>query len=609
MTGHDALDGPEFLPHVLREYALLADGERGVLVGPRGDFAWMCFPRWHSPALFASLIGGRGAYTVTPEGRYVWGGFYEPGSLIWHGRWTTEDGIIESREALALPSSSDRAVILRRIKAIEGGGRIRVRLDLRSNFGSQAPRSLRRDESGRWVAKLNDGCCAVWAGAAEATLPSRDHPLHLELILQEGDTRDLVLTVGRTAEQAQPIDPWAAWLATEARWRETVPGLEGAVGARDARHAYAVLAGLTSADGGMVAAATTSLPERADRARNYDYRFAWIRDQCYAGEAVASAGRLPLLDDAVRFVRERLLEDGPHLKPAYTVEGRRIPDESRIDLPGYPGSISVVGNWVNRQFQLDSFGEALLLFAAAGRLDRLDADTWRAAEAAVDAIQSRWGEPDAGLWEIEPRAWTHSRLICVAGLRAISRRPEARGAAGQWSSLADRILADTGRVAVHPTGRWQRAADDPRVDAALLLPAIRGAVPSDDPRSAATLRAVLARLTEDGYCYRYRPDDQPLGRSEGAFLLCGFIVALAQRQQGNHLSAARWFERTRAACGPPGLLSEEFDVQQRQLRGNLPQAFVHALLFECAIGQGCDESSSPSSAAPHRRSPAAHEMS
>ena len=418
-----------------------------------------------------------------------------------------------------------------------------------------------------------------------------------------------MLTVGRTAEQAQPIDPWAAWLATEARWRETVPGLEGAVGARDARHAYAVLAGLTSADGGMVAAATTSLPERADRARRLRLPVR-LDSRPVLRRGGGGLSRPPSLARRRCSLRPRAPAQGrPHLKPAYTVEGRRIPDESRVDLPGYPGSISVVGNWVNRQFQLDSFGEALLLFAAAGRLDRLDTDTWRAAEAAVDAIQSRWGEPDAGLWEIEPRAWTHSRLICVAGLRAISRRPEARGAAGQWSSLADRILADTGRVAVHPTGRWQRAADDPRVDAALLLPAIRGAVPSDDPRSAATLHAVLARLTEDGYCYRYRPDDQPLGRSEGAFLLCGFIVALAQRQQGNHLSAARWFERTRAACGPPGLLSEEFDVQQRQLRGNLPQAFVHALLFECAIGQGCDESSSPSSAAPHRRSPAAHEMS
>ncbi|MGH7922932.1 MAG: glycoside hydrolase family 15 protein, partial [Candidatus Dormibacteraceae bacterium] len=306
----------------------------------------------------------------------------------------------------------------------------------------------------------------------------------------------------------------------------------------------------------------------------------------YAGQAVAAAGPFPLLDDGVRFVRERLLEDGPQLNPAYTVEGRKVPDQSRIDLPGYPGSSDIVGNWVNRQFQLDAFGEALLLFAAAGRRDRLDADSWKAAEVAVEAIASRWTEPDAGLWEIEPRAWTHSRLICVAGLRAISGLREAGAAAGRWTTLADRILADTGHAAVHPTGRWQRAADDPRVDAALLLPAIRGAVPPGEPRTRATLEAVVADLTEDGSCSRSRPDDRPLGRSEGAFLLCGFVVALAEQQQRDHLAAARWFERTRAACGPPGLLSEEFDIQQRQLRGNLPQAFVHALLLECAVDQG-----------------------
>ena len=115
--------------------------------------------------------------------------------------------------------------------------------------------------------------------------------------------------------------------------------------------------------------------------------------------------------------------------------------------------------------------------------------------------------------------------------------------------------------------------------------AIRGAIPVDDPRSVATLRAVEDELTCDGYAYRYRPDERPLGETEGAFLLCGFFLALAYAQRGDAVSSARWFERNRAACGPPGLLSEEFDVMQRQLRGNLPQAFVHALLLESALAQ------------------------
>ncbi|MGH2928245.1 MAG: glycoside hydrolase family 15 protein, partial [Solirubrobacteraceae bacterium] len=129
----------------------------------------------------------------------------------------------------------------------------------------------------------------------------------------------------------------------------------------------------------------------------------------------------------------------------------------------------------------------------------------------------------------------------------------------------------------------QRSAGDGRLDAALLLPAIRGGMQADDPRTIATLHAVQHELTEDFYCYRFRHDERPLGEAEGAFTLCGFVMALAYAQQGDPVRAARWFERSRTACGPAGLMSEEFDVAQRQMRGNLPQAFVHALLLECAL--------------------------
>ena len=251
-----------------------------------------------------------------------------------------------------------------------------------------------------------------------------------------------------------------------------------------------------------------------------------------------------------------------------------MPDQRQLDLPGYPGGTDIVGNWVNQQFQLDAFGEALLLFAAAAGHDHLDADGWRAAEIAVEAIEQRWQEPDTRRGDLGDRTRRVDAQPADLRRRPAPRSPSADPAASRppdGSSLADRIVSDTAAHALHHSGRWQRSPSDPRPDAALLLAAIRGAIPPTDPRSIATLHAVDAELTQDGYCYRYRPDERPLGESEGAFLLCGFWMALAHAQQGDRVTAARWFERNRAACGPPGLCSEEFDVAQRQLRGNLPK--------------------------------------
>src|SRR5262249_12602057 len=249
------------------------------------------------------------------------------------------------------------------------------------------------------------------------------------------------------------------------------------------------------------------------------------------------------------------LEHGAELRPAYTTRGGRVPDEREIDLPGYPGARNIVGNHVNEQFQLDAFGGALLLFATAAGHDRMDAATWRAAEGVAAAIEERRREPDAGICELDPNKWTHSRLTCTAGLRAIAAARPGDEAAARRLTLADDLTAEASARGLHPSGRWQRAPDDERVDTALLLPAIRGAIPAADPRSVATLNAVEDELTSDGYAYRYRPDARPLGEAEGAFLLCGFLLSLAHAQRGDAVASARWFERNRAACGPPGLLS------------------------------------------------------
>jgi len=575
-------DGAAGSPHVLREYALLADGHRGALVGPRGEVAWLCAPRWDSGSVFGSLIGAAGRYAVTPREPFVWGGFYEHASLVWRQRWTTTRGVIECREALAFPGDPGRLVLLRRVEAGDVDAAVHVVLDPRAGYGRGGLNDLRRDDRGCWRARLGD-LAMCWTGGEAASVVEADGGprLELDLTVPAGTRHDLVLELGE--EVGEPPDPDRIWEETATRWRRTTPRSTGAA-PRDAAHAAAVLRGMTSSPGGMVAAATTSLPERFNAGYNYDYRYVWIRDQCYAGRAAARAGVPDLLDDAVRFLGARLLEHGPDLAPAYAVDGGAVPGESWLGVPGYPGGGDRVGNRGGAQFQLDAFGELLLLLAEAAALDRLDADGERAVRTAVAAIEKRWTECDAGVWELEDRAWTHSRLICAAGLRAIAgvTGPDRSSDAASWTALADRIVAHTAATSLHPSGRWQRAPDDPRHDGALLLPALRGALPADDPRSRATLETYLAELTREGHGYRFRVDERALGAAEGAFLLCNFVTALACHQQGDALTARHFFERARSACGPPGLLAEEYDVTERQLRGNLPQAFVHALLLECS---------------------------
>ena len=571
---------PTHPPVPLRQYALLADGERGALIGPHGNIAFLCAPQWHDDAIFSSLLGGAGEYSVTPQvQRYVWGGHYEPDTLIWRSRWVSTTGVIECREALALPGDRDRVVLLRRIEATLGDAHVVVELDCRAEFGAR-PMTVRRSAAGVWEGHTGD-LHYRWSGApGHARLV--DGKIHVAIDVPAGAHHDLVLEVARRRSTDEIPDPAREWRRTEQAWSRSRPDLSGSAAPGESRHSHAVLRGLTGSSGAMVAAATTALPERANEGRNYDYRYAWIRDQCYAGQAAAAVGSHDLLDAAVRFVSARVLEDGAKLRPAYTVNGDPVPDERSVRLPGYPGAPVRVGNHANEQFQLDALGECLLLMAAADRAGRLDGTGERAVESLVDAIETRQHDPDAGIWELDNRHWAHSRLMCAAGLRAVGTRREGQTGA-DWVRFADHLVASVDRDCLHSDGRWQRSPDDPAVDAALLLPGIRGAVPSDDTRNLATIRAVVDELTDDGYVYRFRQDaETPLHEAEGSFVLSGFHLALATLEQGDTLGAVRWFERNRSSLGPPGMFTEEYDVVQRQLRGNLPQAFVHALLLETA---------------------------
>ncbi len=577
-------------PHELHDYALLADGQRGILTDSDGDMAWMCFPTWSDPAVFAGLLGSGGSYRIQPACRYVPGGYYEDGTLIWRQRWVTDNGIIECRQALAYPASPHRGVILRRLTALDGDARVSAYVALAGNYGRRPSGRWHRDgPGGAWVTSVN-GTEARWSGADDAVpLDTAAGPsMSLDLRLRHGRAHDLVLELQESPFEGQStVDADDLWHRTVASWTEHIPQCREMPTRRDVRQSFAVLRGLTDSAGATVAAVTTALPERAEAGRNYDYRYAWIRDTCYIGHAGAAVeGGEAILDDAVHWVCARLLSDGPSTSPAYKGDGTPVPEPTSLGLPGYPGGSDVVGNRVRHQFQLDLFGEVLLLLANAASRDRLEADGWRAAELAIAAIADRFGEKEHGIWEIGPDRWTHSRLICVAGLRSIATHAPHSRHVTTALSLADRLLSEADRSALHTSGRWQRSPGDPRVDSSLLLSEVRGTVGPEDPRSVATRVAVIDELCEDDYIYRYAEPGEPLGKNEGAFLICNFWMALAYLGCGDTVKGAQYFERARASCSSSGLFSEEYDVAQRQLRGNLPQSFVHALLIETAATMG-----------------------
>ncbi len=375
----------------------------------------------------------------------------------------------------------------------------------------------------------------------------------------------------------------------EAEWRERVRRARPHGRAARRAHAYAVLAGLTSPAAAWSPRRRPRCPSAPRRAATTTTATSGFATSATPARPSPGPARYPLMDDAVRFVTERLLERRPRAEARLHPTGgpRARP------APARPAGLSraardIVGNWVNEQFQLDAFGETLLLLAAAAGHDHLDADGWRAAETAVAAIEQRWREgPDAGIWELDPDAWTHSRLICAAGLRAIA---DARG-----PGRAGRRAGSPRRTRSSPTPPRTRC----------IRPDAGSARPSDPRRrrGAAAARRSAAR------CLRLTRVRSPrcavVARAHRRWLLLPLPArrATARRGRGSvravrlldgarrtasratTCAAARWFERNRAACGPPGLFSEEFDVSQRQLRGNLPQAFVHALLLECAVEQ------------------------
>jgi GH15 family glucan-1,4-alpha-glucosidase len=594
----------------IEDYALLGDLQTAALIGRDGSIDWLCFPSFDSPACFAALLGTErnGLWRLAPEA----GGLaarrrYRGDTLILETDWETPEGSV--RVVDCMPPRGEAPDVVRVVEGLTGRVRMHCELRLRFDYGRVVP----------WVRRVNRqlvavaGPDSVWLDTP-VPLEGRDLTTYADFTVSAGERVPFVLTWHPSHQRPpKPVDAYRAVDDTEAWWAEWMSkssydgGWQGEVS-----RSLVVLKALTfQPTGGLVAAATTSLPEQIGGPRNWDYRYCWLRDAALTLQALMGAG---FKAEAGRW-RDWLLRavagDPAELQIMYGLDGtRRLPEFELPWLPGYEGSRPVrIGNAAADQLQLDVWGETLdsLAFSREARLSRND-DAWALQVNLLEFLEGNWQEPDNGLWEMRGprRHFVHSKVMSwVAFDRMIAgvERFGLEGPVDRWRQLRAEIRAEVlakGYDADRNT--FTQAYGSRELDAALLLiPQVRF-LPWSDPRVAGTVRAVQEELCEDGFVLRYRPgrgaSDDGLPGDEGAFLACSFWLADALHGIGRPREATETFERLVGLANDVGLLAEEYDPRLGRQAGNTPQAFSHLGLVNAAR-----HLSGARSAAPRLRQP------
>ncbi|WP_328992764.1 glycoside hydrolase family 15 protein [Kribbella sp. NBC_01245] len=577
----------------IEDYALLGDLHTAALVSREGSIDWWCVPRFDSPACFAALLdtAEAGRWLLAPAaGGSCTRRRYRGETLVLETDWETPEGTV--RVIDFMPPRGEAPDIVRIVQGISGAVPMYGELRLRFDYGQIVP----------WVRNLGGAIEAVAGPDAAwlrtpAPLEGRDRRTVSEFTVRAGDTVPFVLTWAAShVDRPDPVDPaqaltatvdfwqrWSARSSVSGRWRDPV------------QRSLVVLKALTYAPtGGIVAAVTTSLPEQPGGARNWDYRYCWLRDATFALQALLAAG---YVDEATAW-REWLLRavagDPSKLQIMYGLDGtRRLPETSLPWLSGYERSMPVrTGNAAAGQLQLDVWGEVLDGLHLARRADLTGADdSWDLQVALMDYLEGHWQEPDNGLWEMRGprRHFTHSKVMAwVAADRMVRGVVDSGlpGPAGRWESLRDAIHADVLTNGYDADrGTFVQSYGSTGLDASLLLLPRVGFLPGTDKRVLRTVQAVQRELTQDGLVLRYRTEtsDDGLPAGEGVFLACSFWLVDALHYAGREQEAIALFERLLALRNDLGLLSEEWDPVSRRQLGNTPQAFSHFALVVSAL--------------------------
>jgi GH15 family glucan-1,4-alpha-glucosidase len=579
---------------LIEDYGLIGDLQTAALVGRDGSIDWLCLPRFDSPACFAALLDQEhaGRWLLAPaHGGPCTRRRYRDGSLVLETEWETADGTV--RVVDLMPPRGDAPDVVRVVEGVTGRVRMRTELLLRFDYGSVAP----------WVRTLDGeigaiaGPDAVWL-ATPAAVAHDGRAIRGEFTVTAGDRVPFVLTHAASHLPRPPrIDPLRALADTERFWADWTAGCSYGGRWTEAVHRSLVtLKALTDRPtGGIVAAATTSLPEQLGGSRNWDYRFCWLRDATFTLQALLGTGYVA----EARAWRDWLLRavagDPADLRIMYALDGaRRIPETELPWLAGYQGAAPVrVGNAAAAQFQLDVWGEVLdglHLSRLAGLAST--ADAWDLQRALLDFLEGHWNEPDNSLWEVRGprRPFVHSRVMAWAGVDRAVQAVERFGLDGpvdRWRRLRQDIHDEVCAKGYDADrGTFTQFYGSRGLDAALLLIPRVGFLDWGDQRVVGTVQAVRRELSEDGLLLRYRPEADGgvdgLGGRENAFLACSFWLADALHGIGRQDEAEHLFERLLGLRNDLGLLSEEYDVSAGRQVGNTPQAFSHVGLVNTA---------------------------
>lgn len=592
------LDG--YLP--IARYGVIGDARTAALVGADGGIDWACLPRFDSPSIFGRLLDARhgGHFTVRPAGPFRVERRYAGPTNVLQTTFHTPEGAVRLTDLMPARREADkrRALlphheILRRVEGLEGRVAVQAVYQPRPGYGARGCR-LRR---------LGPHVVAGSVGAAAFHLVT-DFPLEVREDLAAGQA---VLTPGRrhdfrfTFAEGEPavVPPLGPVVdqeirATQAFWQAWAEACRYRGPYREAvvRSVLALKLLTYAPSGAIVAAPTTSLPERIGGVRNWDYRYCWLRDAAFTVRALFALGYLAEGEAFVQWLLHATRLTHPRLQVVYSVHGEAdLPEETLDYLEGYRGSRPVrTGNGAHRQFQLDVYGEvldALHLYRRIG--GSLDRDTLALVGGMADYVRGHWDLPDDGIWEVRAgRAHhVHSKVLCWTALdRAAALLQEKRPAdADGWRRAAEGIARTVHERGFNPAlGSFTARLDGETVDAALLVLPRTGFIPGHDPRMQGTIDAVRSRLGRDGLLYRYPPEtDDGLPGGEGAFGICSFWLVEALALAGRVDEAHQAFRRMLDRANDLGLYAEELDPDTGEFLGNFPQAFTHIGLINAAL--------------------------